>query len=494
MLTPFGILFMIAGMLWLSYASPDSSFADLVLPLVLRSIGLGCLFLGLTFEALEHLRGRVIGAGIGLLNMGRQLGGLIGLAFTQTYLVQQSAEASGQLAPYMSPGDPRYIDTQSAIMEELAARGLTQAEALSASAGMMQQEFAQQVAALAYVDGIMLFVWLFPMSDYRTYGFGELQAAQACFGLIFMLPKRSDEKLHRRADRSGSVLLAAADDPCIRLFIPMFAKHTCEAPGIHVMARQKIRQQRDPGTIQREPMRNQHVTRSNVPAQLALPAIRKPPTIQGAARHNGPVGSKVRGVGRRASGREVLGRSNQHAAHRAKAPRHKIAVLKRAHPDREIDAFTDDIEAPLGQTQLDPQARVAANQRGKFWCDQILAQRCCGGDNHPPGDGLLPMNNGFGDVAGGIDRWLRHLVNPPPRIGQRHRAGGALEQRHTKVQFKISQPPAHSRLGLTQQLCCAREAALFGNHHQQRKVIERKLHWPGNETILSSVQRLSQQL
>lgn len=175
-LYPFGILSIIGAMWLLSRSTPDSGFVDLTLPLVLRGAGLGFLFMGLTFETLISLRGPLTAYGVGLFNVGRQFGGLVGLAYITTYLSGERAIARADLAHALSPGDPDYLSAVEGAASELVSRGWSPAEALAAVQGMIGQEAQQQIATLAFNDAFLVFAFLFPAAAPFLIAVGILQS------------------------------------------------------------------------------------------------------------------------------------------------------------------------------------------------------------------------------------------------------------------------------------------------------------------------------
>ena len=83
---PFGILMIMASMWMLSGSTSESGADDMMAAILLRGLGLGFLFLSLTLMAFTHLDSENLASGIGIFNTGRQLGGLMGVAWLQTLI------------------------------------------------------------------------------------------------------------------------------------------------------------------------------------------------------------------------------------------------------------------------------------------------------------------------------------------------------------------------------------------------------------------------
>src|SRR3546814_20860559 len=84
-------------------------------PLLLRGLGLSFLFIPLTIVTLCDLRRPLIAHGVALFNVGRQVGGLVGIAGLSTYLDHQAALNRGILASYLAPGNPALAERQDKI-------------------------------------------------------------------------------------------------------------------------------------------------------------------------------------------------------------------------------------------------------------------------------------------------------------------------------------------------------------------------------------------
>jgi len=154
-LVPLGILLFVAAMWLLSGANVDSGFPDLALPLLIRGFGLGVLFITLTVITLNGLDSRGIAHGVGLFNFGRQVGGLLGAAFVQTYLAYRVAYHWNVLVANVAPENPLWAETQTGIAKLLLANGQDPHQAMAASVGMAQQVVRTQATVLAFNEAFL---------------------------------------------------------------------------------------------------------------------------------------------------------------------------------------------------------------------------------------------------------------------------------------------------------------------------------------------------
>jgi DHA2 family multidrug resistance protein len=85
----FAIFFLFTQML--SHSTLVSGESDFFWPLLMRGIGMGCLFVPLTAMGLSGLKGKDMAQGVGLNNMIRQLGGSFGVALMTTFIHNRMA-------------------------------------------------------------------------------------------------------------------------------------------------------------------------------------------------------------------------------------------------------------------------------------------------------------------------------------------------------------------------------------------------------------------
>lgn len=158
---PLGILlFMIA--MWLLSGSTDESGADDMMPaLLLRGTGLGFLFLSITIIAFNSLPDLSVSSGIGLFNLGRQLGGLIGVSALQTVIGHHVAQTQAVLAAHVTAGAPAVIARLEANTAMLMSRGLEVDASSRVAMQLLGRSVARQSAAIAFNDAFLIVVLLF---------------------------------------------------------------------------------------------------------------------------------------------------------------------------------------------------------------------------------------------------------------------------------------------------------------------------------------------
>ncbi len=149
------------AMWMLSHSTIDSGAPDMGPALLLRGLGLGFLFVSLTIVAFSSLKSALTAHGVGLFNFGRQVGGLIGIAFLATYLDDQIALNRSVLSINLTPGNPWLAEWQVSAAEFLASRGYNPDEALGAAVALVQNELQNQVAVLSFNEAFLAVALLF---------------------------------------------------------------------------------------------------------------------------------------------------------------------------------------------------------------------------------------------------------------------------------------------------------------------------------------------
>lgn len=147
---PFGILAIMVAMWMLSGSNSQSGADDMMAAILLRGLGLGFLFLSITLIAFGNLDSRNLASGIGLFSAGRQLGGLMGVAWLQTLIDHNVSSNGAVLGANIAAGVPAVGERLTTTAAMLAAKGLDAAEASRAAASLLGRIVAGQSTAIAF--------------------------------------------------------------------------------------------------------------------------------------------------------------------------------------------------------------------------------------------------------------------------------------------------------------------------------------------------------
>ena len=160
--TLFGILLSVIGMCLLSRLSSGSSSDNTYWPMIIRGASVGFLFVPVNQMAIGSLSPKDVNEGTGLLGLGRQLGGSIGVAIIATCLQNNDHIDRANLVGNLVTTNPAYNDRISAMTGTLVAHGYSLADAQQAALGLVNQVLTEQVSAKGFDDtfGLLLIVSL----------------------------------------------------------------------------------------------------------------------------------------------------------------------------------------------------------------------------------------------------------------------------------------------------------------------------------------------
>lgn len=158
---PLGILSIMIAMWMLSGSTGQSGAADMMPAILLRGLGLGFLFLSITLIAFCKLPAASVAYGIGIFNIGRQLGGLIGVAALQTSIDHGVVHNQTMLGAAITSGSPALAERIAATTNLLVARGVEVSAAAKTATAMVGRAVGGQGAVIAFDTAFNLVALLF---------------------------------------------------------------------------------------------------------------------------------------------------------------------------------------------------------------------------------------------------------------------------------------------------------------------------------------------
>jgi DHA2 family multidrug resistance protein len=147
---PAGILLVMLSMWMLAGSDSQSGVHEMMPAILLRGLGLGFLFLSITLIAFSRLTPGSLPSGIAIFNIGRQLGGLIGVAGLQTAIDHQNATNQAVIGSAFNPGSPLLAARLSSATSMLIARGMDAEAAAKAATGLISRSVVRQATVLAF--------------------------------------------------------------------------------------------------------------------------------------------------------------------------------------------------------------------------------------------------------------------------------------------------------------------------------------------------------
>ena len=158
---PFGILAFVVAMWMLSKANGESGVADMINAVHLRGIGLGLLFLSLTLVALSGLPARTVVFGVALFDMGRLVGGQIGVAALQTLIDRQTRQNFTVLAANVNDGSPALAARLAQLGGLVGAKGIEAGMTAKAALSLLGRQVTTQATVIAFETAFLTIVLVF---------------------------------------------------------------------------------------------------------------------------------------------------------------------------------------------------------------------------------------------------------------------------------------------------------------------------------------------
>jgi DHA2 family multidrug resistance protein len=140
-----------AWAMWMHYHfTLDIGMHDLLLPMILRGVGLGLIFVPLTQVAVADLRPQQLDQGTGLFNLSRQLGGSFGIAVAATLLSRFTEQSREGLRAHLSIAAPETAAWLQAVTLRMQRLGGTVAEAQARAYALLDLKLHQQASVIAF--------------------------------------------------------------------------------------------------------------------------------------------------------------------------------------------------------------------------------------------------------------------------------------------------------------------------------------------------------
>jgi MFS transporter, DHA2 family, multidrug resistance protein len=151
----FGFIMLSASLLYMSqtlYAGID--FKTAVKLRAFQSVGLAFLFVPINTLIYAGLPPEKNNAVSGIVNLSRNLGGDIGIAFVTTLIARRSQFHQSRLTSHTTPYDPNFRTALDSLTRGLEAAGASSADAAHRAMAVMYRQLLGQGATLAYLDAL----------------------------------------------------------------------------------------------------------------------------------------------------------------------------------------------------------------------------------------------------------------------------------------------------------------------------------------------------
>src|SRR5476651_1767356 len=136
----------------LSNSTLSTGQADVLIPLLIRGVGMALLFVPLTTLAIADLKGPELGQGTGLNNMMRQLGGSFGIAVLTTIIHIRTAKHRSDLLTNINPYNNAFILRLNTLEKGFIAMGKSLSDAGHMAYMAIEGAITKQSLLLTYDD------------------------------------------------------------------------------------------------------------------------------------------------------------------------------------------------------------------------------------------------------------------------------------------------------------------------------------------------------
>ncbi len=162
-----GITVFIAANWDLGHLSPQSGAHSVLFGQILRGLGIGFLFIPVSVSAYQSLKGAQIAQGTAMWNLALQMGGSLGIAVLNTYVISMTQLHRANLTGHLGAGSTLFSERQAGLAQGLVTHGLGLPQAMGAALGMIDQTVQAQATTLAYNDAFLLiatvYLFVFPV-------------------------------------------------------------------------------------------------------------------------------------------------------------------------------------------------------------------------------------------------------------------------------------------------------------------------------------------
>ena len=148
-----GICITFSFLMMMAFSSPDSNQYNFYFPFVLRGVGLAFMMSPILSLAVAGLRGKDMAQAIGLANMIRQLGGAVGIALINVFLINKNAEVRGGMLGYVTDYSNAATDRISGLVQTFMSKGYSADQAQTMAYQTMEGMVFKQQALVSYDQG-----------------------------------------------------------------------------------------------------------------------------------------------------------------------------------------------------------------------------------------------------------------------------------------------------------------------------------------------------
>jgi DHA2 family multidrug resistance protein len=167
-----GLILLEICMYTMTLFSPQSSKAEILIMLFIRGAALAFLFVPINSSILSQFRGAALGQVSGLLNLFRQIGGSMGIAFVGTMLTKSSAQNYLDLSTHVSLLNNTtrsiYYSTSQGMGQKMTEQ-LGDGTGIDATLKMFYGKVQAQVFMMSFIQLVWMMMIIFAVSFIPLY-------------------------------------------------------------------------------------------------------------------------------------------------------------------------------------------------------------------------------------------------------------------------------------------------------------------------------------
>lgn len=157
----FGLIMGASGLFLMRAFNLQVDFYHATISRCVQAVGFAFLFVPVNTMAYSYLPPGKNNLASGLLNLSRNIGGGVGIAFATTMLERRAQFHQNVLSAHANPYDPAFVERLTSIQNGLIAQGMSAIDAATRSMALMYQSLAKQAAMLSYIDNFHLMALVF---------------------------------------------------------------------------------------------------------------------------------------------------------------------------------------------------------------------------------------------------------------------------------------------------------------------------------------------
>ena len=156
-----GLFTSAAGLYHMSKFNANIDFGTAMWARVFQSLGLAFLFVPINTAAFASIPKEKTNSATGLINLARNVGGSVGIAFVAAYLASRSQVHQTILAGHTSPYDPAFQQRLSQLVGSMIQKGYSSVTAYQSAYGTIYGQVFRQARMMAFNDGFRMLAFAF---------------------------------------------------------------------------------------------------------------------------------------------------------------------------------------------------------------------------------------------------------------------------------------------------------------------------------------------